>query len=230
MVKPFSQKRIDIAVMKFQTVKALLEQLERFEEETGLEDLDNFAIWLNNQQKNSAAHFPTKWDEYPENDDARLALSVGVLNQHSKHYIKTALKDTPLKGIFDFTFLAGLMEKDQRKSDLINMGLLEFSPGMEVIRRLIRNGLVEDFEDPADGRSRRVRITLAGRSVFHDALAKFTNVNRIVAGNLSSEEKKTVITYLSKLLHFHQPIWDQDLGTDLEVILEKYLHSTALNT
>jgi DNA-binding MarR family transcriptional regulator len=210
--------------MKFQTVKDLLGQLEKFEQETGLEDLESFSGWLVAQHNGAKPYLPTKWDnDYPPDEDGRLAMSVSILNQHAKHYIKTALKDTPLKGLFDFTFLAGLLETDQRKSDLINLGLLEFSPGMEVIRRLIRNGLIEDFEDPTDGRSRRVRITALGLTVFQHALTEFSKVKLIVAGNLKSEEKRTMIAYLSKLIHFHQPIWDQDLGTDLEVILDKYL-------
>lgn len=216
--------------MRYATIKILLEKLEKFEQETGQADVEGFAAWLLQQSSTpNLPRFSTKWDPQLSDDNARLGMQVGILNQHAKHYIKTALKGLPLKGIFDYTFLATLLPGSLRKSELIQSALVEFSPGMEVIRRLLRHHLIEDFEDPADGRSRRVRITPAGEQAFQEASARFEVVNQIIAGNLTYEEKQLLLNLLSKLIHFHQPIWNEHWGEDLEQIREKYLPDQALS-
>lgn len=208
--------------MNYDTLQKVILHLREYEEETGLTDIKNFGGWLVERYADQDIPKPSQ-DRYHRDIDSVLAMNIGVLFQHAKHYIKTALKDTPLKGIFDFMFLATLIDKgDLRKSDLINFNMAEFSPGMEVIRRLIRNGLIRDYDDPEDGRSRKVRITGGGRSVFQKALGRMRNVNQIVVGNLSETEKYKVLAITQKLVHFHQPIWSEDMGKPLEDIIEKY--------
>lgn len=213
--------------MSYELLKQVVGLLEDFELETGKNDLSSFSTWLFQRQQSDAEEEeipPTRWDDYAANADAHIAMSIGGLNAHAKHYIKTALKDTELKGLHDFTFLATLVSAgDLRKTDLIATNMLEFSPGMEVIRRLLRNGFIEDYDNPEDGRSRRVSITEKGKKVFEQALLQMEKVNRIVAGNLSAAEKQAVLNKLRKLLVFHQPIWDNEYGEDLEKIMERHI-------
>ncbi|AEE48298.1 MarR family winged helix-turn-helix transcriptional regulator [Haliscomenobacter hydrossis] len=213
--------------MSYDLLKQVIGLLEDFEQETGNKDLTAFSEWLYQRQRGAQeeAEIPrTRWDDYPENIDVHIAMSIGGLNAHAKHYIKTALKDSELKGMHDFTFLATLVDQgDLRKTDLIALNMLEFSPGMEVIRRLLRNGFIEDYDNPEDGRSRRVSITAAGKAVFFSAMQNIQKVNRIVVGNLTEAEKQVVLNKLRKLMAFHQPIWDNEYGEDLEKIMEKHI-------
>lgn len=111
---------------------------------------------------------------------------------------------------------------DLRKPELIRYNLLEFSPGMEVIRRLIRKGLIEDYDDPEDGRSKKVRITGRGSAVFRESLAEMTKASRIIGGGLSSKEKGRFVHRARKLLRFHQPFRENGQGNRLDEIMEKY--------
>jgi hypothetical protein len=47
-------------------------------------------------------------------------------------------------------------------------------------------------------------------------------VAKIVGGNLTMEEKASLLPPLMKLMAFHDPIWQEDRGRDLEQIIEKY--------
>lgn len=208
--------------MNYQSLHRLLHFWESFEQETGRDDLSSFAHWLHRQHIREETSLPANRSQ--EDTADQIAQAVGGLYQHARHYIKTALRDVPLKGLFDFTFLATLEEAgDLRKSDLITANLIEFSPGMEVIRRLLRYGLIEDFDDPDDARSRRVRITAKGKEVFYQALPPMQQVTRLITGNLDQEERLQFLMLAQKLLHFHRPIWEQDLGSPLEDIIGRYL-------
>lgn len=211
--------------MSYHLIKEVIDLLEDFEQENVKQDLPTFAQWLQTRVAEPREEVPnTRWDDYTSDIDAHLAMNIGVLHTHAKHYIKTALKDTELRGMHDFTFLAALIAHgDLRKSDIIAKNMLEFSPGMEVIRRLLRNGFIKDYENPEDGRSRRVSITPAGRAVFEEAMQKMQNVHQIVAGNLSIKEKELLLQQLRKLIAFHQPIWDNEYGEDLEKIVERHI-------
>lgn len=225
--------------MNYNTLRKLIDHFEAFEKETGQGDLPAFALWLQDrypgreavpvrpagEQAEKKEHAVATYNRYGDYN-GQIAHAVGTLYQHARHYIKTALQDLPLKGLHDFTFLATLTETpDMRKSDLIARNMLEFSPGMEVIRRLLRRSLIEDYEDPEDARSRRVRLSPEGRQVFLSALGQMIRATEIVGGNLSKEEKVQFLVIARKLLHFHQPIWEHDLGRPLAEIREKYLEA-----
>lgn len=211
--------------MSYKLIQEVIGLLEEFEQESGKQELPAFAEWLQTRVADTPEQVPsTRWDDYTSDVDAYLAMGIGALYTHAKHYIKTALKDTELKGLHDFTFLATLISQgDLRKSDIIAQNMLEFSPGMEVIRRLLRNGFIQDYDNPEDGRSRRVSITPLGSAVFADTLQKMQKVNQIVAGNLTLKEKELLLHQLRKLIAFHQPIWDNEYGEDLEKIVERHI-------
>ena len=54
--------------------------------------------------------------------------------------------------------------------------------------------------------------------------SELKKVGTIVAGNLSESEKHQLHLILEKLGHFHDPIWQEDEGSSLEAILDKYFH------
>jgi len=210
--------------MDYSVLRALIDQFEAFEKETARTDLKTFSVWLyNSMHKEETEDFAFEKMQEPGNLDVEIARGIGLLNIHARHYVKTALRDTPLVSINDFLFLGTLMEEgDQRKTELIQRNMSEFSPGMEVIRRLLRRGLMEDYDDPEDKRSKRVRMTEAGRKEFLRASRQIAIAAQIVSGNLSEKEKRYLVPLLNKLLAFHEPIWEEDNGVELEVIADKY--------
>ncbi len=212
--------------MNYSTVRQLIDQLEAFEQETGLSDLSSFSLWLQSRLNSKAPAPGASLKELNKSHDVLIARGIGALYQHAKHYTKTALSDLPLNGLYDFAFLTSLLEHgDLRKSEIIAQNLIEFSPGMEVIRRLIRRNLIEDFSDPNDARSKRVRITEYGRQICLQALKEMTKAAKIVSGHLAEEEKMVLIGIIRKLQEFHQPIWENEHGAELNQIIQGYLDS-----
>lgn len=204
-------------------LRQLIDHLEVFEKETGQHDLAAFITWMQGKDLPVPTAAPAREDHF--SIDGQIAATLSVLQQHARHYVKTALKDSPLVGVNDFGFLAILFYREDslRKTELINQGYNELSPGMEVVRRLLRHGLIEDFDDPDDRRARRVRLTEQGRTVFLGIIEEMEKASRIVTGNLDDREKIQLLNLLQKLQQFHDPIWKRDWGLSLNEILQKYL-------
>lgn len=209
--------------MNLSHLRTIIDQLEAYEKLQGKDDMPSFVLWLFEQY--FGEHIPPEQAdiEFHGSINDQLAYSIGTLFKHAKHYIKTALKNTALKNDADFAYLASLHNyPDLKKSELIELNLQEFSSGMEVIRRLIKQGFMEDYDDPNDGRSKRVKITKAGKKEFQTALENMQNVSKIIGGPLSNQEKAKLLGPLNILLSFHRPIWKEERGDDLNDIINKH--------
>ena len=210
--------------MKYQVLRELIDSFEAFEKETTQDSMKAFSEWLFEKMhpKNVEANRSQDFNAYRSLDD-EIAAGIGVLSLHARHYVKTALKDSELVSIMDYLFLGTLLrEGDMRKTELIAYNLAEFSPGMEVIRRLLRKNLIEDYSDPDDKRSKRVLLTPKGKKEFLVASESIVQASQVVTGNLEEDEKCYLVNLVRKLQAFHKPIWLDDNGTDLGVILKKY--------
>lgn len=210
--------------MKYDKIKSLIEQFEQFEQESGTDNINAFAYWLNSKVNSLHEDEGKGEEQYLDN---QIAQAFSMLSNHTKHYVKTAIKGSPLVGWNDFVMMVVLFYKgSMRKTAVIQRSLLELSPGIEVIKRLLRANLIEEFNDPDDGRAKRVKLTTSGVQLVKTMQSKMDTVSKIITGNLTLQEKKQMLPILSKLVHFHEPIFKEDLGSELEVILEKYVRTS----
>jgi DNA-binding MarR family transcriptional regulator len=157
------------------------------------------------------------------NRDVEISTSLSSLYKFAKHYTKKVLVDTPLKTMDDFGFMAALMRDGSlSKSELIRENLLELTTGTEIIKRLLKAGLIQEEVDPNDKRSKRVSTTEFGRGMMYGLFAKMGDVAGIVTGHLSEEEKEEILVSFRKLKQFHLLIHSQDKDSQVEIIKEKY--------
>lgn len=216
----------------YQLLQALLPYVAQYEEATASDQqqLNHFASWLYRQQQfPGLAQSPVPDEDALEEAHApqaetALTMLISFLYRHAKHYAKKALEDTPLSTMDDFTFLATLSYQDSlTKSELIQQHLLEITSGIEIIKRLSKQDLVESFADPRDRRSKRVRITPQGREVLAKSMEVMDQVAHIMAGELSIEERARLLPTLFQLNDFHAIVYQQDKKATLEEVESKYL-------
>lgn len=212
--------------MRYQQIQDLIQYYAAFEESTGLQDLHAFARWLGDQtgsveSVSYSAGEPTGGN--PQSPDELISQGLAMLANHARHYIKTATQGTKLSGWNDTILLIALFHRGpQRKTALIRTILIDVSAGIEVIRRLVRKGLLEEYADPDDKRAKLVKLTADGTELVKKMDVRLDTVSRIVAGNLTDTEKTQLVPLLYKLVTFHEPIFQEDYGSDLDEILEKY--------
>ncbi len=155
--------------------------------------------------------------------DVLLSISLGRLTRFAEIYTKKALVDLPINNMDEIVYLMILDEVGTpRKSDLINQHLSEFSTGVEIIRRLAKAGLVEEFPDADDRRTKRIRMTEAGKALLYGAYPKMSIVAKIVAGSLTEDEKDILIQILGRLEKRHDEVYSQVKPKTLEETAELF--------
>jgi DNA-binding MarR family transcriptional regulator len=164
-------------------------------------------------------------DEY-RNTKSDISILIVLMSHYAKWYIKKVLRESNLQTPDEFSFLITLMTYDSlNKSELITKQVMEKTSGTEVIRRLIKRGLIVESADENDKRSIRLSITKSGREEILRILPLMSKVTKIVVGNLSAEEINTLSYLLKKLDYFHNTIYlnkrEHSLNEILNVITDE---------
>ncbi|WP_428331475.1 MarR family winged helix-turn-helix transcriptional regulator [Mucilaginibacter sp.] len=191
----------------------LVEQLE--EENSGRKvSIQDFTGFLLNKVGNHSGNLVNNEVRFGNNDNTALVTAYQLdnnigrlfvfMSRYAKSYIKRALEGTPLQTAEDFTALAILLTHDHlSKSELISHNLQEKTSGTEVIRRLIAAGLVRQWDDKKDKRSKHVAITNEGKELLYQVFVDMNNVGKMITGKLTIAEKFTLQYLLQKLEIFH---------------------------
>jgi DNA-binding MarR family transcriptional regulator len=167
-------------------------------------------------------------DEY-RNTKSDISILIVLMSHYAKWYIKKVLRESNLQTPDEFSFLITLMTYDSLgKSELITKQVMEKTSGTEVIRRLIKRGLIIESADENDKRSIRVSITKSGREEIFRILPLMSEVTRIVTGTLSAEEINTLSYLLKKLDYFHNNMYINKREHSLSDILSVITHEKNL--
>ena len=210
----------------------LIEYLDQFETENQDKDgnlnMSDFLGYLNSQYKPmnvKTRELEGNYEGYKYKEQKGSATDISILIvllfRYAKGYIKKALKNSPIKSADEFSFLMTLMTYDHlSKSELINKQVMEKTSGTEIINRLIKLGLIEQFADEADKRSVRIKMTMTGRTEIYKILPQMGVVSQIVTGNLNDSEKTMLAYMLRKLEHFHNDIFMNKKDNELEELVK----------
>ncbi len=146
-----------------------------------------------------------------------ISILLALMYRYVRIYIKKALKDSPVQTGDEFSFLITLMTyESMTKTELITNQVMEKTSGTEIIKRLLKQGLIREFADQDDRRSVRVAITEKGRKELTATFPGINMVAKIVIGNLSQPEIRTLYYLLKKLDFYHNNIFQNKRGRSLE--------------
>ena len=186
------------------TITEIIGYLQKFSNDNGREpaDIKEFIIWLNGHI------FDQNHTSGSEPDENKLNIELTFLlimqSKHYKMYCKKALLNSEINTPDDYSFLYHLsLMESFRKMELINIHLLEAPSGIEVLKRLLNKGLIEEFDDPDDKRAKRVRITSKGRKEVERLTPVMQEVYSKMTAEMSLKEKLHIISFLKKLNNFH---------------------------
>jgi DNA-binding MarR family transcriptional regulator len=195
-----------------QVIADLLSKFQAYETEHKKVSVDDFAVWLlkQNRETKLSAHLgmgsQNKYaNKKVDEADNAVGFLLGLLNKYAKHYSKIALSQLPINSIEEFGYLAHLSTHQHlTKTELINVNLDGKTTGTDIIRRLIELGLVKEMSNPDDKRSKLIKINDKGKKVITEAYRKMGQVSKMVVGNLTPNEKQTLIKIMSKLEDYHK--------------------------
>lgn len=169
--------------------------------------------------------------EFEESKDQRppmraadgLSATLGRMNKYMHFYSRKLMQNLPVDNFEDWAYLATLhFHGGMRKSDLINQNISEFTSGTNVINRLLKQDLIEEFTDLNDARSKQVKITQKGIKWVNDCLPDMMKASDLLWKNVLSQQEQEVAYYiLLKADRFHSRHFAEVRNLKAEEILEK---------
>lgn len=221
---------------KYLLIKELIDKVAEYEkvlsspEEMNLEGFTNFISHPTNstylQNRNLSGSLELEVQERGNKQETTIAILVTFIYRYAKLYAKKVLQDSSISTLDDFSYLILLLTHENlSKTELIQKNVHEKTTGMEIIKRLIKQNLIYQFDNEADKRSQRVAITEEGKVAIFSILHKLEDVSTIMTGNLSELEKNSLNSILKKLDYFHFDIFMNDRNKTLSEIIENKIHN-----
>ena len=205
----------------YNLLKELLPYIEKYESRERLAVLTpiaDFSTWLQNEMVHEVRIKDTRaGTESPErtrrSEDVRTTISkmVYIMYRYARFYAKKAMVSSEINSLDDFALLVTLRTyKSIAKGELIKMFVLEKTTGIEIVNRLIRNGLAKQADSTHDKRSKEIAITEKGKQELNIIFAEMSKTSEIVTGSLDDKEQLELIRLLTKLDRFHHELVNTD--------------------
>jgi DNA-binding MarR family transcriptional regulator len=184
-------------------VNKMVSYLQKYSNENGKEpgDFKEFVLWLNEYVID-----PTQTTEkrHENHIDIELTFLLIMQSKHYKMYCKKALLNSEINTPDGYSFLYHLtLVESFRKMELINIHLLEAPTGIEVIKRLLKKELIEEYDDKDDKRAKRVRITEKGKNEVEKLAPLMQEVYSNMSAEMNMNEKLHIISFLKKFNNYH---------------------------
>lgn len=157
-----------------------------------------------------------------ENEDKRDVLLLFIyLFKYARNYIKMALAESEIHTADEFAFVISvLMTPELTKTELFQRNIVEKTSGTEILKRLVKKGLIHEYKSDKNKKNIYLKITQEGEAVITRVLPKMQEVTEIVSGNLSEFEVKNLLKSLAKLEALHNDIYNQRKDQNLTQILD----------
>jgi MarR family transcriptional regulator, lower aerobic nicotinate degradation pathway regulator len=223
---------------RYKLLQQILDYLDEFQSgQNNSDNLEEFVFYL--KDKVFDIHKKKEWTLDADFSDPQcvnttdvpeveLSTLVATLYRFAKNYTKKAFEKTSFKSLDEFGFMASLFKhRSMHKSELIHMHMMEISSGSEIIRRLIKLGLIREVRDEFDKRAKSILLTEKGEIEIILAFAEMNKVAKIISGNLSTDELNETIYVLNKLKIFHETIHQHDKGEEMNHLLDKYIEKAG---
>jgi len=221
---------------KYEQITQLITRWSEFEHKTGSVDMADFGRWLsttgNETKKNTQpGHISHEADDhltfYKQMPQARQFLTL--LSRSARFmdfYIKKAFEGLEITSRLEFQFLVSIHEmKNPRKTDVIYFNLVELSTGVESLKRMQKNGLIKDFPDESDKRTKRLALTPKGKEALSVALQKYQWLDQLVNSFGSDDSWKAFIPSLMWFNDFHNEVYHKHREKSFEKLMDLILTS-----
>lgn len=206
---------------KYNSIKRLIELWDAYEEETNQQELLEFADWLISKLKEKP-ELNVKYNlKMNKNDDSHNSLIFKNMDEPSRFleyasrisrlhdfYIKKFFTELPINNRLEYLFLYSVyVKKEAKKTELINMHLVDYTTGMDTIKRLINNKLLEESLDESDKRAKLLVITNDGKRLLEQAGKKITDEIQMFLSCISSNKWKKTLPVFEEINDFHSEIY-----------------------
>lgn len=204
-----------------QEIKRLLEfWFSYLEEESESVTVEDFSVWLAKVIDKESGTVST--DSFENELKSRLLFGqqLGQIINFTDYWAKLAFKDLKIRHFEDLTILEETREKGSpTKKHLASLLVNQKSTVYEIIKRLVRNGLLKETKDKDDKRSIRISLTKAGILELEKAKYQVHKMAELVTGGLSEDAVTSINRHLAVLIDFHRFKYDNGKHKDIDEVI-----------
>lgn len=205
---------------KYTVLKQIIDLYEEYESENKQLDTLDFANWIIRKQNDEPEINENRMtrinmeSSYPlmnkVDDKTRFLEATAKIARYHEFYSRKALKDMAINTRLEFLFLQTVdtLEK-AKKTDLINIYHLEYTTGMDTIKRLINNGLLNETLDTTDKRIKLLVITDLGKTILAQSQKRMNDETTMFFAAISDNKWKKVLPILEEIDEFHDTIYQK---------------------
>lgn len=141
--------------------------------------------------------------------ETRFLEYVARIARYHEFYIRKALQEFDINTRVEFLLLqtvdkSGLV----KKTDLINIHLLEYTTGMDTIHRLIKKELIQEVQSTTDKRVKLLTITQRGKETVEQTSKRILEENEMFFLAINNRWKK-MPPLLEEIDRFHNNIYQK---------------------
>lgn len=197
---------------KYDLLKALLPELEAYEQTTEKPSKAGFLAWLQGLPQDSAPPPQASPVHHEVTGASRIASTLAILAKYTRTYMKKSLAAFPFASPDDWVYLIVLFYHGPlNKTELILRSANEIPSGMDALRRLERQGMIRSLPDDTDRRAVLVALTHEGTQTILATMNPINEVSALITSNLTDAEAEELVRILDKLHLYHQPLWRERL-------------------
>lgn len=193
----------------------LLERWEKFLAEGESSSIEDFAIWtLKRDTAVSGAsvlndlelqvHFDgnsSKFEFAYLNPEA--SFLIWKLYKFLRFYTKGLFREVGFSNHDEFAILAHIdYKKECTKKVAIEENMIDLTTGTDILKRLVRKGLVAEKVNSNDRREKMLRLTDKGRKTLQETYMGFAQTPDLLAG-MNKSERELLVSALQDLDNFH---------------------------
>ena len=104
----------------------------------------------------------------------------------------------------EFLFLSLIAQMNRpTKKEVCLANATEFTTGVDILRRLLKHGLIQETPDDRDGRAKRLLLTEKGLCTVHQVYEQLAQLQNSVLADLDDVERKHFLQTLKYLNNYH---------------------------
>lgn len=211
--------------MSYPLLHELLDLVERYQEFRGNaeQSMSNFLRFADQTlEQQTSSEEPKAGMRGHAYLNAMIARDISFVYRYMRYFVRKAIKDTPLQTIDEYSYLITLMAKgEMTKTELNNYNVVEKTSGSEIIRRLLKGGLISQTRNLQDRRSLLLSITPKGREVVKELLPRMQQSSDLLLRDLSWDQKIFLHSLHEQLYESNHPLFLTERDTDLAKLVEK---------
>jgi DNA-binding MarR family transcriptional regulator len=189
--------------MDKQSAVPLMIEWERYCDEHPQGNLREFASWLLNTLDPIRAT-PLLSVAFQQDDDFLSWFYMSRLNRFVRFYAKSIMAEHSFSGPDEFLFLSMIHYMDRpTKKEVCLANAVELTTGVDILRRLIKRGLILEATDERDARSKRLSLTDSGRTMVQVVGKQLEQIPHNVLADLPEADRRQFMQTLQYLNNYH---------------------------